>query len=122
MRTGNLRWIYNRKSLFGLCVLVMGLGMALILLASAGGILHVLSPNQSNETGEGILFRLIGGMALMAVGFTGLVLGSADPNENAVGWTEGREPGKTSMEICCCSCRALNNVQAGFCRDCGAGL
>ena len=33
MRTENIRWIYNRKSLFGLCVLVMGLGMALILLA-----------------------------------------------------------------------------------------
>jgi hypothetical protein len=122
MLTGNIRWLYNRKSVWGLCVLVMGLGMALILLASAGGIFHFLSPNQSTETGEGILFRLIGGTVLVLVGFTGLVLGSADPDENAIDWMEGREPGKTSMEICCCSCRALNDVQAVCCQDCRADL
>ena len=86
MLTQNLKWIYNRKALFGLCVVVMGLGMALILLTSAGGILHVLSPNQSNETGEGNLLRFIGGMGLVLVGFIGLVLGNADPDENAFDW------------------------------------
>ena len=111
MRTGNIRWIDNRKSLFGLCVVVMGLGMALILLASAGGILHLLSPNQSAETGEEILFRLLGGMVLMAVGFSGLVLGSANSNENAVDWMEGREPGNVSMEICCCSVNFWMTIQ-----------
>ena len=122
MLTGNIRWIDNRKALFGLCVVVMGLGMALILLASAGGMIHLLSPNQSAETGEGILLRLIGGMVLVLVGFTGLVLGSANSNENTVDWMEGREPGTTSMEICCCSCKALNDVHAVVCGDCGADL
>ena len=122
MLTGNVRWIYNRKTLFGLCVLMMGLGIALILLASAGGMIDFLSPNQAHETGEGILFRLLGGMVLMAVGFSGLVLGSAHSNENAVDWMEGWEPGKVSMEICCCACRALNDAQAVCCRDCGADL
>ncbi|MCH7987613.1 MAG: hypothetical protein IID46_00525 [Planctomycetes bacterium] len=122
MLTGIIRRIYNRKALFGLCVLTIGLGIALILLATAGEMIHFLSPNQSHETGEEILFRLLGGMVLMVVGFSGLVLGSANFKENVVDWMEGREPGNVSMEICCCACRALNDVQAVCCHDCGADL
>ena len=122
MRTENISWFYNRKALFGLCVVVMGLGMTLILLASTGGILHCFSLNKSNETGEGILFRLMGGMVLVLVGFTGLVLGSAHPDENAADGMEGQEPGATSPEICCCFCQALNDVQTVCCRECGANL
>ena len=118
MLTQNLRWLCNRKALFGLCVVVMGLGMVLILLASVGGILHFLSSNQSLETGEGMLFRLLGGMGLVLVGFIGLVLGNADPDGNAVDWMEG----PASIGICCCSCQALNDVQAACCRECGAQL
>jgi hypothetical protein len=118
MLTQKIGWLYNRKALFGLCVLVMGLGMVLILLASAGGIDHFLSPSPSNETGEGMLFRFIGGMGLVLVGFIGLVLGNADPDENAFDWMEGR----ASLGICCCFCQGLNDVQAVCCRDCGAEL
>jgi len=122
MFTKRFTWLTNRKALAGLCMIVTGLGMLLILLAAVGGIVHLLNSHQPTDEGTPVLFRLAGGVVLVTIGFTGLVLGSGEDKEGIPPWSEERNKGMLIIKIRCPSCRALNEEESVYCRECGGDL